>query len=241
MEKYIGIDGSSDGWLAVIYHGNSFKDCLLEPNIETIWKSHSDAKTFLIDIPIGLPESSNPRKCDVEARNRLDGHRTSSVFPVPIRKATRQDNYEAAKQVQEAQTDGSLNIQSWAICDKIEDVDRFLIKHPEASGTIRESHPEVCFDALNGGHSMRHSKTAESAKAFRERIDVLESIQPDILDLVETVADDVDRSVTNDDILDAFVLALSASPLTGDLHSLPSKRYDDIEELPKQIWYTNQK
>lgn len=237
MGKFIGIDGTPGGWLVVIYDRDGFVDHSIDTDIESVWESHSDAEVILIDIPIGLPEGSGPRTCDSRARERLDGHRKSSVFPVPVREATRKDRYEEAKQVQEEQTDGSLSTQSWAISDKIEQVDKYLLDHREAQDTIRESHPEVCFDALNKGNPMEHSKTSESAKAFWERVSVLEEIDPGILQTIRRIANNVDGSVSHDDILDALVLALTASPLTGELESLPSERETDEEDLPKQIWY----
>lgn len=73
------------------------------------------------------------------------------MFPPPVRAAVQAASYAEAKEIQEVRTDGSLGVQSWGISDKIDHLDRYLRKgNPQAKAKIRESHPEVCFWALNG-------------------------------------------------------------------------------------------
>jgi predicted RNase H-like nuclease len=92
---YIGIDGCSCGWFAIRYGEDSYQDSRRFDSIVELWNIWStSAETVLVDIPIGLWESSSePRPCDTAARAKLGQPRQSSVFPTPIREAVHADSY----------------------------------------------------------------------------------------------------------------------------------------------------
>jgi predicted RNase H-like nuclease len=169
--------------------------------------------------------------------------RGRSVFPPPVRPAVHCGSYGTAKATQEELTDGSLGTQSWAICDKIAEMDCFLSLNDDARmppgdpNVIREAHPEVCFWALNGEEAMTHSKTGEPLMAFWERVAVLERIDGDILGDIRDAGSAVNTSASNDDLLDAFALAVTASSLTGTARTLPESPEDDDRELPMEMVY----
>ena len=242
---YIGVDGCSVGWIAVQFDKDSYEAAGLYENIEELWVDHGDAaEQILIDVPIGLFENSNAKRpCDDVARKKLSPNRHSSVFPVPVRPAVHEESYEDAKETQEKRTDGSLGVQSWAITDKIAELDSFLREaEPDARGTIREAHPEVCFWALNGKSATEYSKTGQPAAAFWERIEILEAIDGEIVDDIRDASTDLDAKVGNDDVIDAFALALTASPKTGPLNTLPDEwpeedGGDPTGELPMEMIY----
>ncbi len=222
---YVGVDGCPDGWVVVRYD-ETFIGGGVYPDIEAVWDALEDtAETVLVDVPIGLrADSARPRPCDTAARDRLAPTRHASVFPVPIRPAVHAESYETAKAIQERRTDGSLGIQAWHIADNIAAVDTLLRETvPSAAGTLREAHPEVCFWALNDRTPAAHSKTGAPARAFWERVDILETVDETVLDHVRTLGRQIDAEATNDDLLDAFVLALTASPKTGQLRRLPEE------------------
>lgn len=239
---YLGVDGCPDGWITVSYSEQKYNDTRFRPDINQLWTDYGDsADIVLIDIPIGLREDSNePRQCDTAARRKLSPKRHSSVFPPPVRQAVSENSYADAKAKQEKLTEGSLGVQSWAISDKINQLDRFLrIEHPGAQEKIREAHPEVCFWALNDNSSMNYSKSGQPAAAFWERVEVLRQIDPGIHDHLRDASMNLDEMVGNDDVIDAFALALTASPLTSELHSLPDKGPEfDEKELPMEIVYS---
>ncbi|HCJ10793.1 MAG TPA: DUF429 domain-containing protein, partial [Clostridiales bacterium] len=110
----------------------------------------------LVDIPIGLPGGGGPaeRACDRLARRRL-GPRGSAVFPVPVREAVYAPTYEAACAIQ-ARTRGGrrLSRQVWALVPKMREVDRTLRELGCEAPLLFESHPELCFAALNGGRPL---------------------------------------------------------------------------------------
>ncbi|AHG02838.1 hypothetical protein HALDL1_03770 [Halobacterium sp. DL1] len=213
--------------------------------MEELWYNHGEsAETILIDIPIGLREDSNAKRpCDDVARQKLSPNRYSSVFPVPVRDAVYAESYEAAKAAQERQTDGSLGVQSWNIADKIAQLDAFLREtESDAVGVIREAHPEVCFWAFNDKTATEYSKTGQPAAAFWERAAILEETDSGVLAHVRDAGRDLDGEVGNDDIVDAFALALTASQKTGTLRTLPKEWPKDDEgdptgDLPMEMVY----
>lgn len=236
----VGVDGCSDGWIAVAYEGESFAGGGFYEDIESVWVAYPDADSILVDVPVGLRESDNePRACDTAARDVLGSPRGRSVFPPPIRETLDADGYAEAKAIQEAETDGSLGRQAWAIADKIREVDEFLRADPEARvGVVREAHPEVCFWGLAGERPMTYSKTSEPAAAFWERVDVLATVDGEVLHAVHAVGRELDCAASNDDLLDAFALELTASPRTPETRTLPEAPETDPRGLPMEMVYT---
>jgi len=238
---FFGVDGCPDGWIAVWYDEQTYAGSALYGDIASLWDDFgAGVETVLTDVPIGLRTDSNDKRpCDAAARPALSPNRHASVFPVPIRAAVHADSYQAAKERQEARTDGSLGVQSWHIADNVAELDTFLREaEPGAVGTVRESHPEVCFWALNDESAAAYSKTGQPAAAFWERIDVLEAVDEEIVSHVRAAADSLDADVGNDDLVDAFVLALTASPNTGDLRTLPADPPTDEAGLPMEMVYS---
>ncbi|GGJ09967.1 hypothetical protein GCM10008995_19890 [Halobellus salinus] len=232
---YVGVDGCPDGWLAAVYSDSGYEAAHFYRSVTDLWAAHSDADRILIDVPIGLREdSSEPRACDTAARQTLSPTRHTSVFPTPVRAAAREDSYEAAKAVQERLTDGSLNRQTWGIAPKIDEVDRFLLDTPAARGRIRESHPEVCFQAF-AGEPTTHSKTKQPRRGFWERVAVLRAVEPDVYDHLWDAAGGLECDASNDDLLDAFTVALTARGADEELETLPRDPELDPRGLPMEI------
>ena len=232
--KYIGVDGCPDGWLTIEYGDTQLQRAAQYDDIEAIWDDHHDAEQILIDVPIGLREEDNtPRPCDAAAREYLGSPRSSSVFPTPIRPVLGAGSYEEARKIQEAKTGGSVGAQTWGISDKILELDEFMQNNQsEVEGTVREAHPEVCYCALNGDEATAHSKTGAPIAAYWERIDILEKVDGEILEDIRRAGTGLDCAATNDDLLDAFVLAVTGSPLTETAKSLPGKWPDGDDGNP---------
>jgi len=241
---HIGVDGSSDGWMAVWYDDEEYIGSALYEDTAELWEQHGQAAdTILIDVPIGLrKKSAKKRPCDDEARNQLGSPRQRSVFPVPIRDAVHEDDYKNGKEIQEERTENSIGAQAWNITDLIAQVDDFLLEtEPNAVETIREAHPEVCFWALNSESATKYSKTQQPAAAFWERVEIVEKVDGTITANVRDAGNDLNADVGNDDIIDAFALALTASPKTGDMQTLPDEQPEedscDPEGLPMEMVY----
>lgn len=235
--KYVGVDGCRDGWLAIEYTGEEFKSAEQYDDVEKLWDDHYNAELILIDVPIGLREEGNtPRPCDDAARGRLESPRSSSVFPTPVRSVLGADSYQEAREKQEEKTDGSLGAQTWGISNKIEELDDFLrLEQNDAVDTIREAHPEVCYWALNSEEPTQYSKTSAPVAAFWERVEILEDVDTQILNDIRKAGSGLQSEATNDDLLDAFVLAVTGTPLTGKLKSLPKESPEEDDGDPKGL------
>lgn len=243
MTEYVGLDWAQKGWFGVTLRDGDAPQSDLYPSIQSVWKSHEDAERILIDIPIGLKDAGK-RTCDVEAKERLKPHRQNSLFPTPVRKAVYAKTLEKAKEINE-QYDFSVTNQAWSITLRIREVDEFLDQNPEAIGVLRESHPEICFAALNDGKPMEHGKDSDDGLANRKRelFSEDESLEKVYESAVETFIDHPSwarRMSKNakDDILDALVLAHTARMDEANLRTLPDDPESDSTKeklLPIEI------
>lgn len=233
--KYIGIDGCKLGWFSVSINGNN--DWAIDIYSDILSLSTDDTSLVLIDVPIGLPYDES-RKCDLEARKLLTSARGSSVFPTPCREATRATDYREACLVNEKHLSVRLSQQSWNICNKIAEVDEFIIDNKD-SFNIRESHPEVCFWALAGGRPMEYNKKRK--KGQEERLELLQSIYSESNNIYEkALSSYMRKEVAKDDILDALVLAVTGYISGGQLESIPEVPEYDQLGLPMEIVYSKQ-
>ena len=210
-------------------------------NIERLYEAYSDAELILIDIPIGLPSEEIPsRSCDIEARKLLGPKKASAVFPPPCRETLKADNYVEAKEINLAVLGKGLNLQTYHISKKIKEVDDFLNRYPESRERICESHPEICFWALAGQKPMVYNK--KTTKGLKERLEILKQYSPRSTAIYNAALDRYFRKhVGRDDILDAMVLAVTATFFTVRGVSLPEEPVKDSSGLPMEIVYAFQK
>lgn len=239
MGSYVGLDWGSTGWIAVIVTDET------EPTIEVAfyasmlnaWRDNREAETILVDSPIGLADNSR-RKCDELARSVL-GEARSSVFYTPVRDAVYADEYERAGDEHEAATGNRISTQAYHICPTIRDVDGVLREIDAAREQFRESHPEVCYAAFAGGSGLPPKSTDEGLARRREllaselgwTVADVEARETDAIDDQPTHARRL-RAGNRDDLLDAFVLALTAR---GETVSLPRDPPTDRHGLPMEI------
>ncbi|MFP4417842.1 MAG: DUF429 domain-containing protein [Chitinivibrionales bacterium] len=234
-KKIIGIDGCPAGWFAVAIRDNASLQACLYDCIEHLWSAQSDADLILIDMPVGLADSSRPRReCDRMARLLL-GKRRSSIFSPPIREVLGCDDYESANKLSRMLSGTGLSVQSWNISRKIGELDCFLRKNRRAVGTFRESHPELCFMTLN--EMNLPACTKKQPRGVEERLQILSRYMPGLQSFYEHVLGTYTRrDVRRDDIIDALALAIRGF-VAKPLNRLPAKGCYDQENLPKVIWY----
>ena len=232
--SFVGIDSCPLGWFVVSIDKDLKWEIFISKSIEEIRGCIMHASLVLMDIPIGLP-SHNLRKCDQEARMFL-GRRASSVFSIPCREAVYAENYEQASLINKQVLGNMLSKQTWNICHKIKEVDQFLVKNPEARNNIRESHPEVCFWSLNKYNPMKSGKRND--EGIKERLRLLRSIFGDSKKIFDLALSNYKRNeLGKDDILDAIVLALSATGGAKSLKTIPEVAGLDESDLPLEIVY----
>ena len=240
MSEYVGVDWSTDGWLAVAFDATGFDHAAVFGEIGELWQRYEEvAERILVDVPIGLIErGGDGRECDELAR-RVLGPRRRSVFTPPVREATRKRRYPAAKRVNERKAGLSLSKQAFAISDGIAEVDDLLRNVPEARMAFVESHPEVCFRAF-AGEPLQYSK--RTAAGYAERMRTLASFDTDAPPVVQQVAEATGgEEVTVDDVLDAVALAYTATPGPGTVRSLPPEPPVDAKGLPMRIVYRSER
>jgi len=232
--KYVGVDACRKGWFAVCLSPNYRWDIEIFTAIGDLWNRFQSAALLLIDIPIGLPESGK-RKCDIDARKILK-QRATSVFPAPCRQAIHANSYPEACRINKKILGVKLSVQTWNISGKIREADDLLLNNTMARRHMREAHPEVCFWALAGGQPMKYYK--KTNQGFSERRKRLKKIKPTTDEIVNAAMKTYYRKdLAKDDILDAMVLAVTATAPTESLVTIPKNPAKDSKGLPMEIVY----
>ena len=230
---HAGVDGCPKGWLAVWGGDPSRAKAAVFADIKSLWADVGRCSRVLIDIPIGLPVSGD-RACDTAARKLLRSPRASSIFPAPCREALGAGGYEEAKATNQRVLGKGLTRQAWAICPKIREVDEFIRSTPAAKGVLRESHPEVCYCTLTGGHPARHSKS--KLHGLWERLAILKAHWPEAGEFFQSVrAEHSASEVGDDDILDAMALFVVACSPVDRIRTLPPEPEPDAHGLPMEM------
>ncbi len=207
---YGGVDGCRAGWLLIVLPTNPTCGPAVQvmDDFVSVLQAARDNILTLCDMPIGLPDGRRlrERQCDRLARGRL-GHRSSTVFPVPTRPAIYCSDWEQANRVQRRLTGRGISRQSWGIAPRIREVDRALRADTRRQETLRESHPELGFAALNGGEAVARSK--HQYAGIRQRLDLLRNHVKEIDGLLENWVP-ARSGIGADDVLDAAVMAVHA-------------------------------
>ena len=232
----VGVDGCRAGWVGVgLGGGGGGHQVEVFETFGELLAHFRDAELVLVDIPIGLPEG---RDCDREAR-RLLGRRGSSVFPTPTRErveraaAAPRDFFGGASAVERRVAGKGLSRQAFAIAPKIAEVDAVVrARGAGVRPVVRETHPELCFLALNDGAPMAFGKKKRGGEA--ERLEVLRRAEPQAEAIfAEACSRFLRKVVAQDDVLDALAAAVIAS--RGRLRTVPTAPPMDARGLPMEI------
>lgn len=125
-----------------------------------------------------------------------------------------------------------LSKQSFAILDRIAEVDHVLQASPALREKVREIYPEVCFYFLNDRRPMLHAKRLAAGATERDALlaTVFGSAFADVRSQVPK------RLATDDDIRDALVAAWTAGRIAdGRAESISSKSAVDVTGLPMEM------
>lgn len=234
-EAFVGIDGCAAGWVAVELTVDGSWSAGVFGNLMNLWEMYRSAGLLLIDMPIGMADAIESRRCDVQARQYLKPGRASSIFPVPVREVLTATNYVDANAIQRKISGRGLSRQSWALVPKIRSLDELLHREEEARSIIRESHPELCFAQLFGA-PMRSGKRTEAG--FEERMRHLRGVCGQADEVVTDLMRRYPRkALARDDIADALVLAVTAWLSGGRLKELPEEGDWDCTGRMRTISY----
>lgn len=233
----IGVDGCRAGWFFVAVDACGRAAFGLRKCVSSLWESCRCADVVLIDIPIGLVSGTGAgRLCDAAARRMLSPRRHASIFSPPCRQALSARTYAEACRINQRACGKKLSIQAWRICGKIKEVDDFLRRRPEAVGILRETHPEICFQAMACGIPMAHGKKSAAGQA--ERLDLLERFWPQARTVFRSALENYRRrDLARDDIIDAMANAMAAVRLKEGLAVLPQNPPRDECGLLMEIVY----
>jgi len=221
----VGIDACKKGWTVVAVSDGTLTAHFL-PKIELIDDEVAEVSTIAIDIPIGLPEQGH-READHLARAYV-GPRRSSVFPVPVREALNAPEFVEANRISFARSGSGLSKQSYALREKIMEVDTWLAA---SLCSVWEVHPEVSFRGMVGA-PLQYSKKSWAGMNLRRS-----ALQQAGIDIDEII-DYAGGNASTDDLLDAAAAAWSADRIQrGVQESFPSQvRLSSIRE-GNVIWF----
>ncbi len=233
-----GVDGCKGGWFVAVCCGLDSGSPLkgdrffVAPDFANVLAQTVDCELVCVDIPIGLTDGSNPRKCDVAARKVLGPGRASSVFPAPIRQVLTATDYKTACEISFNRCGKKLSKQTFQLLDKIRQADELMT--PQMQHRVREIHPEICFWALNNQKPMQYKKRI--LPGISERINLLSPLFSDF----EHALVDAGKSAkpAPDDILDALAAAWTAwAAVSGKAVTLPENPQLDSKGLKMEIVY----
>jgi predicted RNase H-like nuclease len=221
----LGLDGFSNGWVAVLLDGD-VQEIRFCRNIADALSIGFDRAA--IDIPIGMTEDGE-RACDLLARERLRPH-ASRVF-TGARRWLWEEFCDPDDANREALRRGQKRVsrQLWHLGPKIMEVDAFV--RADRGNDIREAHPELVFLRLNGGRPLPSKKSEEG---FRLRRKLLE--REGIGGVGEWLAvERIGTGAKSDDVLDACAVAIAARDIVDCVPAGAPPR--DACGVPMQIWF----
>lgn len=201
----IGIDGYKGQWLAVILHQESFLVKIFK-TISELCQAYPHADVYLIDIPIGLPESRTALRPDSLVKKEL-GRKGASIFPVPCRQAVYSETKQKAREQNIAILGKSISEQTLGITKAIRQVDTFLQQHPRWKNRLLESHPEFCFAKLNKNIPIYESKLTAAGR--QKRLDILRPHFSKADKVIEAFLQEKPQRKKLDDVVDALCLAVA--------------------------------
>lgn len=152
-----GVDGCRSGWVVV-----TAGDAFVCSDFAAVLDALDPDAIVGVDMPIGLSDEYVPggREADRLARRAL-GARASSVFSPPPRQAL------AVCTLAEARALGCpMTIQALNIVAKVREVDGVMT--PSLQARVHEVHPELCFQAMNGGGRIASKRSRAGRDARRE-------------------------------------------------------------------------
>ena len=233
-----GVDGCKAGWFCIALEPSGTIRAFDVCKLRDLVAMSNDGDCIFVDIPIGLSDGPDERRCDKEARRKLGFPRRSSVFRTPVRAALSAENGGEAKRMSLEKTGKSMSVQSLAIMPKIREVDTLLQNCEKARNMVREVHPEICFWALAGERPMLHNK--KKPAGIEERIAVLERVWPSAGEEFARICKDVPRRIAaRDDILDAMAAAVTARVNPVKLQTLPECPPRDTHKFPMEMVYSS--
>ncbi|MCK0198038.1 DUF429 domain-containing protein [Ancylobacter sp. 6x-1] len=253
--RVAGVDGCPGGWVVVVREEGRVVHTGRITHLTALTDRPDAPAVIAIDMPIGLPARTGAKGRAPERLVRpLLGMRQSSVFSIPARAAVEagvmQDGvaegmdeaarYRAACALARATSDTGKAVakQGFHIFPKIMEIDALLRARPDLVPRVFESHPELCFWAMNGCRAVPLAKKVkgrphEEGLAFRRKLLIEQGFPDDAISAERARA----LKVGPDDLVDAAATAWAAGRIArGEAESYPSPPERDAYGLPIAIW-----
>ena len=207
----IGIDGCRGGWCLIYERSEKQIELVLLSDLREALNLIAGSKISLIDIPLGLGSKRISRTLESIARGHLKPKRTSSIFTPPVFECLKSKSYRDACMINQKMTGKKISIQSWNILPKISEANELIFNRPELKSNLKEAHPEICFQYLNHGQPLLHSKSAGRGFGIKERLEILMRYYGEVEQFFNQSSIRYPKSkLKEDDILDAFCLFITA-------------------------------
>lgn len=216
-----GVDGCKGGWIVATAERWPTGDVRLSffATFREVLERTAGCAAVAVDMPIGLPSGSEPRRCDLLAKERL-GTAASRVFLCPPRETLAAKDPTEFQRLHRQYRGTGAGLPTWGIVPKIREVDAAIT--PALQKRIREFHPELTWQRLAG----RTLSTKHRNAGLLERISLLEQHAPGIG--ARLAKEEALNFGKLDDILDAVVGLSAAEGMGQDRpdRSLPPGRSD---------------
>lgn len=225
MSVVYGVDGTKSGWIVssfskkekdfAIFFISKLKELTIKPT-----------DLVLIDIPLGLPSRKKTyRECDLLARKILK-KRACTLFSPPLVEAINKSTYKEALETNRKYANVGFSKQAFNLKPKIIEARNFTMLHKN----IYESHPELCFLALNKGEPLLVSKHCEAG--IKKRLDLICSYNKELKDLYEKAKIELKKFyITEDDLVDSIVLTISGVIIKANKKNLVSlPKFNELDK-----------
>lgn len=220
MPVFVGVDGCRGGWLLARAEDDLPTTFTLVQSFSEVVEATADAESILVDVPIGLTDSSSGRTCDRLAR-RILKERHVTVFTPPARRALEAETREEADALNRSVSSRGVGAQLFAIFPKLVQVDLVMRANPALQHRIREMHPEVAFAMLNGLRPVKSRK--ETPDGYRDRIMLLKHHESDTERLVLQAHASYRNGLEVDDVVDSMVsLVTTRLAVANGMPTIPS-------------------
>lgn len=231
-----GIDVCPAGYFGISLDENNAGYWLLEDDTDFLNFIDGRERIF-VDIPIGLQDNKNWRKCDRLLQERLGADYKDDIISPPIREALYAPTYAEASMISYETMDKRLTMQAWSMAEDIRFVDKLLQDNSELQERILESYPELLFQILNGNSSILQKRSTK--KGLRHRLHLLKQQTQYADDFFRDSKEEFRRNqVKEKNILDTLVLALLAlRSVDQPIKTLPGEPPIDATGLPMAIHY----
>ncbi len=232
----VGVDGCRAGWVCAGWDGSHWALVIVH-SLADLLPLLAPSSIVCIDMPIGLSETG-VRACDQEARRKL-GPRASTVFTAPPRLALDEADYAEINSECKLRFGRGVSKQAFYLLPKIRELQSILSRPDVCASHWHETHPELCFCALNNGVPMEKSKKSEAG--LSERLEILEAALAgsDAMSVYSGFAARVRRArCQQDDIVDALVCGVVARCDATERRFVPIGSPEcDAQGMPMQISY----